>query len=248
MNRNNKNSDDELMRALSEEHIKALSDEYNSLPDDEPDFPRSNDWINSFIEKRVSDSVETEGTSERGKLYFFGKRQAKISRVAALIIVIVLIGSGLGLSSEAVRLHFFNLFTDSNEEFTRITSGEDTDLVQFIQENWKGAYYLSLIPENYHLVGANEINDLKQITYKYQDYVIIFRQDENSVSLQLDTEDADTESLLIEGMSAIYSEKNNIRQLHWIGNDGISFLLTTNDNNIDQSDMISLAKSLQRIK
>ena len=256
MNNDIKNKKDKLMKAISEEHIKALSDEYRVLSDESPNVPRSDEWLNDFLKCREAEST-AESTNEdkivkmtaskRKPTRFFSMNRTG-TRVAVFIVALLLVSSAVGLSTEAIRLRVFNLFTESNEEFTRITLGEDTDLVSYILVNWKGAYYLTLIPENYELVDANEVNDLKKMIYRYQDNLLIFKQDLSNSSTQLDTEDAEAESMVIEGQSAVFTEKNDIKLLVWIGSDGTYFRLSSTDENIKKSDLVIVAENLEKIK
>lgn len=238
----------EVMEAIAEERIKELAGEYQQIKEENLnhiDTSRLDNWFEDYMEKHEKRKPPV-AEPNKSNITSIKLRHFHLSRVAVFALVLLIAGSGFALSTEAIRLRIFGLFTETNDEYTLLNIGETTELAQYIQENWSGSYYLSMIPEGYSFTEVNESGTTKTMYFLYGNHKLTFHQDKDKSSVALDTEDATTESLLVEGQQAFYKEKGTNFSLVWVNNSGTSFRI--NSTEFSKDELIQIAENIKIIQ
>lgn len=224
---------DALIGSASLDATDEMFDEIDaSFSDDEILF--SNSHINE-INKILSSEKQT---AEKIKYHKINKR---ILFVAVIVMVISL---SAALSVGADRLKFLNYFMNINKTDTEFRSDDkiyDEEYSSYNESENQYEIILNYIPDNFELADVTNVRELYSVRYTNGDKY--FDVDKGIVpdSYGVDTENAQTKYIDINGNKAFFSSKSEVKILTWISNN----ILYQVDGNIDEETLITIAKNLE---
>jgi len=160
---------------------------------------------------------------------------------ASILFIITAIGISSTLGVEAVRHEFLSLFTKTEKEYTEFALGNESELMKYIENEWKGAYIPGWLPEGYKLDEAYELGTNKfMIFVKGESKIFLTQGIENRY---IDTEEADVRTVNINNMEGILMSKESQSILYW-HNDIVFFSMTSD---IEENEMIEISKKIKKI-
>ena len=179
---------------------------------------------------------------------FFTKTLPKIGQIAAVLIVVISVAGGIALaSSSAIRVRVMQLLMNVEKEYTSFELVEDIDASFDVPVEWGGEYYPSFIPD--------DLDDLDIFNGFDHHSADIFTADRTrnlyyvefgeGTSMNLDTENATTSTISINGHIGWISVKNDWINIYW-ANERRFFLVST--KNIDEETTMRIANRVVRVK
>ncbi|MDY0236410.1 MAG: DUF4367 domain-containing protein [Gudongella sp.] len=202
------------------------------------DFPEELDhWFKGYLGEAI----------KKDKKNKFKSSFISIAKRAAIIFIVLAIGGfATTMSVEAYRIRFFNLVTEVTERYTSFSLEEESDKItssNIILE--KSFFYPTYIPIGYIESDAQSYGELRVVYFENDNGdKIEFLQSGLNSDFQLDTEDAITEDITINGYKGFLVSKEGLKTLLWF-TDTNSFLLM---GKLDQQEIVSMAESLAFIK
>lgn len=182
-------------------------------------------------QKELDQTIETLIRDYKRKQSFkdFLMSLKKVSKIAAIILVSVFILSVTLISSvDAIRVKFFNLFIDEKEDYSKITIENDSNFasIETLKNDvaLKNCYIPDYIPKGFNLEKIIEQNE--KIIMVFNDAnsnSFIFEQSPDlNREYMVDTEDAVTVTMKIQGWEAIVITKDKVITVFW-DNNGMIF-------------------------
>lgn len=188
--------------------------------------------ISEACDKRILSLVKRE-VRKKGAI----KALKSFSKVAAIILIIVLICTATIISVEAFRVPVFNLLFSHNQRETRITvSGEESSAVP------EGMPEPSYIPIGYELTKTVDMPGIDSLTYlnSEDDEIYIARMGPGS-EYTMDTENSQTGYIKINGYEGLYAIKNG-RVLFTFRTADYAYFISAY---IDLQEVLKIAESIQ---
>jgi len=189
--------------------------------------------------------------SRREKLRKVWENTQKIfPKVAVFVVVTFTCMTIFVMNVEALRLRALNFIVDETKKYTSIEIKEDLDILEnnsnTIPPDWEGLYAPTYIPEGFRIVQAQNLPETSRIIYSNDiKQTIIFDQSSNEkTNFRIDTENAKTSKIMINGFGGLLIEKDNLVIIVWY-NDEVSFTLT---GKIDINELLEIAESVQVVK
>ena len=216
-----------FLSSLGNEHASQLIDHINTLKDqqDENEFPTSlDDWFDGYVNKM-----------NRFKI---------MKRIAIVLIGLVVGTSMLSLNSDAFRTRLFNLFIKSTEVFSEVTydnSIMNVDLENDLPADWTNYYYPTVLPVNYAITDAFDASNGKYLIFTDIDKQnLIFIQCTLDTKVLVDSEDAVSYAVDINGLQGTIFEKTDLATLIWADNANSFYLI----GNVDKNTLVKIASTL----
>ena len=236
------NAIDALIRSASSEIVTEMFDKIDASINDE-DIHFSENHIRAMNKILYSQTVSDDN---RIKHFRLNKR---LILVAIITMTIILIAA---LSVGADRLKFLDYFMNVSDISTDFSKSPDTEKgIYYVDENIKESsektteskysIKLNYIPDGFILTDSSESRSIS--TYRYSCNDKYFDVDKSIVpdTMSIDTEDAETEYIDINGNEAFMSIKPNIVILTWTDNN----ILYTVNGNIDKETIIKIAENME---
>ena len=163
-------------------------------------------------------------------------------RIAASILFITMvIGISSTLGVEAVRHEFLSLFTKTEKEYTELALGNESELMKYIENEWKNSYVPGWLPEGFRLDEAYALGTTKfMIFVKGESKIFLTQGIENRY---IDTEEAYVRTVNINNIEGILMSKESQNILYW-HNDKVFFSMTSD---IKENEMIEISKKIKKI-
>lgn len=165
--------------------------------------------------------------------------------VAIITMVLTLVAA---FSVNADRLKFLNYFMNINKTDTEFRSDdkiyeEEYSIGENANEtnNIKYEVIANYIPDKFQEDSIEYTDSNYVITYKYQDYYFSIVKSIVPDSHGVDTENAKTKYIDINGNKAFLSSKPEVKILFWIKNN----ILYQLDGNIDEETLIKIAENIK---
>ncbi|PKM57967.1 MAG: hypothetical protein CVU98_03300 [Firmicutes bacterium HGW-Firmicutes-3] len=222
-------------RYIGYQHIKNVGKEFDEISELAKDieYPKELDsWFNDYLEK-------SKKAEMRNKRIIFIKRLAK--RVAMVTLVLGIGLTVMTFSVDAFRIKFLNLVTDVTQRYTgfQVVEIEDHEAIN-IPADWNNYYLLDYVTNGYSFDRIQEFGENKIVFYQNsQGDEIQFSQFPNNNSFQVDTENAVTTEIIINGNKGTLVEKNGLLTLIWYNANHAFYLM----GNIDKEEIIKMAES-----
>jgi hypothetical protein len=150
----------------------------------------------------------------------------KASKVAAIILVSVLILSVSLISSvDAIRVKFLNLFIETNEDYSKITIGDDSNSgsMNTLKNDvaLKNCYIPGFIPKGFNIENIIKQNEKTIMVFKdTNSNSLVFEQSSDlNADYMVDTENAEIETIEIQGWEAMVITKDRIITILWDNNE-----------------------------
>ena len=227
------NTIDTLINSAASDVINEMFDEIDtSINDNEITFSdKHTKEINKIL-------ASEKHNTEKIKYHRINKR---ILLVAIITMVIILVTA---LSVGADRLKFLNYFMNINKtdtEFRKDDKIYEEEYSTYDESENQFEITLNYIPNNFELSDVTNVRELYSVRYTNGDKY--FDVDKGIVpdSYGVDTENAKTKYVDINGNKAFLSSKPEVKILTWISNN----ILYQVDGNIDEETLITIAKNLK---
>lgn len=153
------------------------------------------------------------------------KSTKRVSMIAAIILVSIIIISTILVSSvDALRVMFFNVFIETKEDYSKITPdsnfNRDVDNLKN-DEALKDCYIPGFIPKGFTLDNImNQVGKVVMIFKDSDSSSLVFEQTSDiKREYMVDTENAQTEKLLIQGHEATMFKKDGTITVLWDNSD-----------------------------
>ena len=236
-----KNKENEVIEVyygyIGEIYVDTIVDELEDKKEEikNTSFPKKLDtWIQEYIKQE-------EKKEKRINLI---KNIKKQSKRAAIILLIIIAGiSTLIFTVEAIRVRVFNFFIERNERYTEIRIEEENN-IKTPELDWENYYQPTYMPEGYYFESEEDGGLIKILNYSDGKNQIIITQTNNSAGIQIDTEDATTEKININGNEGFLIIKEDRSMIFW-HNEERSFTIT---GNIKKEEIIKIAESIEKNK
>jgi len=235
-----KNKENKIIEAyygyIGEIYVDSIVDELEEKNEEikNRNFPKKLDtWVEEYIKKE-------EKKEKKTKLI---KNIKKQSKRAAIILLIIIAGiSTLIFTVEAIRVRVFNYFIERNERYTEIRVEENE--IETPELDWENYYQPTYMTEGYYFESEEDGGLIKILNYSDGKNQIIITQTNNSAGIQIDTEDATTENIKINGNEGFLTIKEDRSIIFW-HNEEKSFTIT---GNIKKEEIIKIAESIEKNK
>ncbi len=218
--------------------VQAETEEIRANMTDPPDLSELDTWFYEYDRKQ----------SRKAKWQsFYGSIAASRGRVASIIIIVFLATALLTVNVDAFRIRFFNIVIELEDQFTSIyiDEGESLNPVEDLPEDWTDYYFPASLPAGYVVTTAESSISGKRIVFENENQdTIVFNQYFDGSDHQLDTENAKTYEVDINGSSGLLIEKNGISTVHW-SLEGCSLLLRSS---MDKNTLLEIANNIEKIK
>lgn len=179
---------------------------------------------------------------------FWGKTTILLPKIAAIFFVVILSSAIFVVSVESLRIKVLNYIIEVQEEYTSIRIKDiPIDNIETtypgVPTEWENVYIPTYIPEGFKIEKAESLAVIKMIQYSNDDgQLIIFNQSTNEkMDLRVDTENAKSEKININGFEGLIVEKNGLITIAWYNND-FSFYLKSQ---IDKNELVKMAESIK---
>lgn len=236
------NAIDALIRSASSDIVTEMFDKIDASINDE-DIHFSKNHITAMNKILYSQTVADDNRIRHFRL------NKRLIFVAIITMTIVLIAA---LSVGADRLKFLDYFmnvSDISTDFSKSSESEkgiyyvDENIKESSEKTTESKYSIKLnyIPDGFILTDSSESRSIS--TYRYSCNDKYFDVDKSIVpdTMSIDTEDAETEYIDINGNEAFMSIKPNQIILIWENND----ILYGVYGNIDKETIIKIAKNME---
>jgi len=237
------------------EHLKKMSDTflYNL---GYHNTKNANDDVDVLLEEYKDIEVP-----ESLNIWFFGynkeisrknKRKQFVSnllkyskRIAAMLIIFIIMSSVVIMSVDSFRIRFFNMVVETSQKFSLVSQEENTanGLKHELVRDWSDYYYPTYLPKDYTLADARILNNTKYMTFEnLDDLTIRFIQGGLKSQSQIDSENGEIIELLINGNEGILVIKEDISILYWSNQEDVFYI----QGNLDKTTIISIAESIEK--
>lgn len=227
------NTKNEIVNQLDDEIFIALfrKGAYGYLEDGlSDDKTESGDTLSDNCEKRIMQLVKKEIRREQT-----GKLISRLTKVAAIFLIILVVCAVTIVSVEAFRVPVFNLFIKDNVKSTDISVAPN----ETVQEYETKTLY---IPTGYELTATEDLVDItKYIYFNAEGESIFINRYSLGGSFGIDTENAETGQVDINGSEALYSVKNGLTFLTFKTNE-YAYLIQAP---VELSEVIKIAESIR---
>lgn len=211
--------------------FEALTQEYeNSIPDMEKHI------FSPKFEKEMSKLIKRREKPYYKMINTFGKR-------AACFTVGILVASSLTIMNvDALREAFIKFVVNVFEKFSIVQSVDANDSPETIEDIYEITYDMSKYSVDYE--ERNEI--FYNIIYSNENIIVNYNQwIKSEYDMLLNTENADIETIMINGHEAIYyMDNHNYHHIIWDNDDYIISL----GSNISKTTLIDIADSVQKVE
>ncbi len=221
--------------ALAEEGKKG--DSSLSVTDIEDSYTRSL--------PRIFKSMAKE-TRLRSLRVFYRRDLPKIAQIAAGILLVLYITATSALAvSRTARVHFMNFLINTEKKYTELSLRPSEDKFVDVPSEWRGEYYPSYLPDGYivkQVLGGDRMNDAIYVNAAGRD--LQFGEYMSGVAGNVDTENAQTSFVQINGTTAFLAVKGEEVLLAWAYTDQY-FLIALQGTS---EEALKIAKSLVKIR
>ena len=135
----------------------------------------------------------------------------KTAQIAAGILLALYIAATSALAvSRTARVYFTNFLINIEKEYTTLSLSPSEDTFADVPSEWQGEYYPSYIPDGYtikQVFGGERMNDVVYMNDSGKD--LQFGEYKPGVVGNIDTQNAQTSFVQINGTSAFLSVKND---------------------------------------
>lgn len=195
------------------------------------------------LNRRCKQTIRCKTAEKHLKRY--GKGFGKVlNKVAIVALMALLLFTTAFATSESFRVKTLNfvmeVFGDRTEiKFVPKDTAADSTAVPEITAGW--------LPEGFKLTRTDALKANRVYEYANSDntaYIAVNIMEMTSVSMALDTEDAKTLSLQVQGEDAIMVDKGNIKQLVWKLHTDENRYCCVITENISEEDMLKFAENI----
>jgi hypothetical protein len=234
-----KRMNDTFLYNLGYHNTKNANDDVDVLLEEYKDIevPESlNNWFFGYNKKIVRKNRQKQLVSN---LLKYSKR------VAAILIIFIVMSSVVIMSVDSFRIRFFNMVVETSQKFTLVSQEENTanGLRHELLSDWSDFYFPTYLPKDYALADVRILNNTKYMTFKnLDDLEIRFIQGGLESQSQIDSENGEIIELLINGNEGILVIKEDRSILYWSNQEKAFYI----QGSIDKTTIIKIAESIEK--
>lgn len=155
--------------------------------------------------------------------------------------------------TEANDIHLFNIIFEKHERYTEIKLDKNikNETLKERMPDWNECYVPTKILSGYTLTQVEPLETICTMFFTNEmnsEEIFTFMQsklsDDATTKFVVDTEDAYTEEILINGRKALYIKKNNWQTINYYNNTNI-FQVSVNSAQIKKTDLVIIAESIE---
>lgn len=155
--------------------------------------------------------------------------------------------------AEANDIHLFDIIFDKHDRYTEIKLDQTikNETLKQRMPDWNECYVPTKIPSGYTLTQVEPLETICTMFFTNEmnsEEIFTFMQsklsDDATTKFVVDTEDAYTEEILINGRKALYIKKNNWQTINYYNNTNI-FQVSVNSTQIEKADLVIIAESIE---
>lgn len=155
--------------------------------------------------------------------------------------------------AEANDIHLFDIIFDKHERYTEIKLDQTikNETLKQRMPDWNECYVPTKIPSGYTLTQVEPLETICTMFFTNEmnsEEIFTFMQsklsDDATTKFVVDTEDAYTEEILINGRKALYIKKNNWQTINYYNNTNI-FQVSVNSTQIKKAELVIIAESIE---
>lgn len=184
-----------------------------------------------------------QGLFVRQKRYERNVRLVRTAiKIAAAIFISLSVSAIAVMSVEAWRVRVLNFISEISGKSTTIQIyGRETDYDRFLTEA-REIHLPTYIPDEYKTESIEKVDDFYLVTYKnYMGDMLELIRLPIGASIGIDSEDAFTEQIIVNGQPALYSLKNEIGNLFFKYNEN-AFLIS---GQLTKEELTKIAESMK---
>ncbi len=171
-----------------------------------------------------------------------GKTISRIIQIAACIVLAIGIATPIAIANvESIRVKVMELLIDIQEDHAELRLIENNDIVFFVPAEWQGEYYPSYIPGGFVLEEVGTLYTFARYSDK-DGRIIRFTEYTSDDLVNVDSEDASTFYIEVNGEPALMFEKDDRRVITW--GDGNKYFVLIAD--VPTEEALAIAESVRR--
>lgn len=226
-----------ILHEFGRHYSEKLNNEADVLAEKYKDIPvpeRLDEWFENY-------SNGLKRTAERNKRNALVKKYT--TRVAVVLLGLLLTSAIVTMSVEAFRVRFLNLFIESSEDHNRIDFIESEVSLE-LPEGWNGVYYPTYLPDGYNLLDAQASEHTNIVMFIDSDNeLLIFTQNSNDMGMNIDSEQSDIEMVPINDTDGYMTNKDGMITISWTENGTVLTLEGTEEISI----IIKIAEKIKKV-
>ncbi len=150
----------------------------------------------------------------------------KALQIVAVAIAILSICLATAIAAvPAIRVSVLTLLINMQDRYTELSLVHDADMEMTVPPEWQGDFFPSYIPAGYSSVSVENLGSKSRVVFSNNSGSILeFSEMSESVTTQIDTEDASNEFSNINGSICLISTKYNYVSVVWMQNDKYFYL------------------------
>ena len=204
---------EDMLRAyyklIGEAHIENVLEELSENVEEIQNTPvpdSLDQWVKSYALKQKR-AIK--------KKVFLKKLKVLSSRAAMIAILLISSTMIVTFTVDAVRVRVLNFLLEVNETYTEVQIQVEDDQQPFPDIDQEGIYYPIYLPKGYIYEDHRSFGKSIMLTFSNGIEKITLDQSPNGASYQLDTEDAETLDVNIDGNEGLLILKENRVILFW---------------------------------
>ncbi|NLN41742.1 MAG: DUF4367 domain-containing protein [Clostridiales bacterium] len=213
-------------------HVENIANEINEYNMDNVYYPTE---LDEKMKKLIS------SYKKRNKRKEMWKTGRKIFTKVAVFLFITILGmSILAVSVEAFRMKIFNFVVEVQDKLTSVGLEENDE----VTDDSSHIYMPSYIPEGYKIMDVQSFKYITAIQYVNDTGDTIFFEQckEGQSILRIDTENAESNRVIINGIEAFIINKNQMTGLVWHESEMTFTLMGT----LNENELIKMAESIKK--
>lgn len=210
----------------------------------------SNESIINPKEKDLDQVIQNYIKNYRKKQRYqiFLKTSKRISKKAAIILVVGIILTTILVSSvDALRVKFLNMFIEKKDDYSKIAIEKDNSKngsidILMNSEKLENCYIPAYVPEEFTVEKVIHQNDIIKVIFRDTgSSSLVFEQSSDlNREYMVNTENAFTEKISIQGQEAIIIIKDKITIVLWENNEKVFNVY----GQVDREEVIKFCESL----
>ncbi|MEG6567765.1 DUF4367 domain-containing protein [Thermoanaerobacterium saccharolyticum] len=221
-------------------HVNNIINDLEEANDEEIPYPEE---LSIKIRKMLRHHKRKETVKK-----FFTSAKKTFPKVAVFFFV-VFIGFTLAITTvSAFRARVFNLIIEIKKDYTDIKLKENNEpnassSTSLVPSNWENEYYLSYVPHGFKIskIESQEVTKIIQYTNDKGDFIIFSQSSSENTDMMVDTENAVTQKIDINGYEGILIQKNGLNTIVWRKDNNLFSLMSK----IDKNELIKSANSIK---
>lgn len=204
----------------------------------EMDYPEElNDWFNTYLKDQEREKVKV----------LKKKRIGTLSKWVALFLVVLTAGfSATVFSVEAFKIKWFNMVSDMTNKYTEIKFVEKENAeASAVNITWDAYLYPDYLPQEFALESFQTLGNTKLVYFAdASGNQIEFSQSMDSAVYQVDTEQAESAKIEVQGSEGLLIRKAGFSTLVWKRGDLTLYLM----GKLPDQELVKIAESIRLVK